>query len=168
MGGKVGVKSIYGKGSTFWIELQESENYLNSIQKSAALQQHKESENSSVSILYVEDNQPNIELVEEIISTTRKGVQLDIHMSGLGVLEKIKETKPDIILLDLNLPGKHGKDILQEIKADKSLQHIPVIIISADAMPNQISELESLGAAGYLTKPIEIKSFIDIIDTYIK
>uniref|UniRef100_UPI003F6A5205 response regulator n=1 Tax=Sediminibacterium sp. TaxID=1917865 RepID=UPI003F6A5205 len=87
---------------------------------------------------------------------------------GLGVIEKIRETKPDIVLLDLNLPERHGKEILQEIKKDAGLQHIPVIIISADAMPNQISELKALGAAGYLTKPIEIKSFIDIIDTYIK
>ena len=167
MGGSVGVKSIHGKGSTFWIELQESENYLDSIQKSAVLQHHKELENSFGCILYVEDNQPNIELVEEIISTKRKGIQLHIYMSGLGVIQKIRETKPDIILLDLNLPDKHGKDILQEIKSDPSIQQIPVIIISADAMPNQISELKLIGAAGYLTKPIEIKSFLDIVDTHI-
>lgn len=168
MGGSVGVKSIHGKGSTFWIELQQSENYLESMQKSAVLQQHRETEDNTGSILYIEDNQPNIELVEEIISTKRKGVHLNIHMTGLGVIEKIRETKPDLILLDLNLPERHGKEILQEIKNDAGLQHIPVIIISADAMPNQISELKALGAAGYLTKPIEIKSFIDIIDTYIK
>lgn len=168
MGGSVGVKSIHGKGSTFWIELQQSENYLESIQKSAVLKQHRGSEDNTGSILYIEDNQPNIELVEEIISTKRKGVHLNIHMTGLGVIEKIRETKPDIVLLDLNLPERHGKEILQEIKKDAGLQHIPVIIISADAMPNQISELKALGAAGYLTKPIEIKSFIDIIDTYIK
>lgn len=139
MGGSVGVKSIHGKGSTFWIELQQSENYLESMQKSAVLQQHRESEDNTGSILYIEDNQPNIELVEEIISTKRKGVHLNIHMTGLGVIEKIRETKPDLILLDLNLPERHGKEILQEIKNDAGLQHIPVIIISADAMPNQIS-----------------------------
>ena len=168
MGGSVGVKSLYGKGSTFWIELQESETYLDKIQKSATLQQHKESEDTIGCILYVEDNQPNIELVEEIISTKRKGIQLKIHMSGKGVVEKIKETKPDIILLDLNLPDKHGKEILQEIKADESIREIPVLIISADAMPNQINELKSIGAANYLTKPIEIKSFLEIIDAYIQ
>ena len=89
-------------------------------------------------------------------------------MSGKGVVEKIKETKPDIILLDLNLPDKHGKEILQEIKADESIREIPVLIISADAMPNQINELKSIGAANYLTKPIEIKSFLEIIDAYIQ
>lgn len=168
MGGKVGVKSIYGKGSTFWIELQECENHLDRIQKTAALQHHKETADNNGAILYIEENLPNIELVEEIISTKRKGLQLTIHMSGSGVIEKIKETKPDIILLDLNLPDKHGKDVLTEIKSDAEIQKIPVVIISADAMPNQISELKSLGAAGYLTKPIEIKSFLEIIDTYIK
>lgn len=167
MGGKVGVKSIYGKGSTFWIELQECENLLDKIQKTAALQQHKETGNSTGCILYIEDNQPNIELVEEIISTKRKGVELKVHMSGSGVIEKIKETKPNLILLDLNLPDKHGKDILIEVKANEEIKNIPVVIISADAMPNQINELKSIGAAGYLTKPIEIKSFLDIIDTHI-
>ena len=90
-----------------------------------------------------------------------------IHMSGSGVIEKIKQNKPNLILLDLNLPDKHGKDILREIKADEEINKIPVIIISADAMPNQISELKMIGAAGYLTKPIEIKSFLDIIDIHI-
>ena len=109
-----------------------------------------------------------IELVEEIISTKRKGIQLHTHMSGAGVIEKIKEIQPDIVLLDLNLPEKHGKDILMEIKSDELIQEIPVIVISADAMPNQVSELKSLGAASYLTKPIEIKSFLDIVDSFIK
>ncbi len=167
MGGKVGVKSIFGKGSTFWIELQQCENHLDRIQQTAALQQHEESEDSKGCILYVEDNLPNIELVEEIISTKRKAVQLIIHMSGSGVIEKIKENQPNLILLDLNLPDKHGKDILREIKADEEINKIPVIIISADAMPNQISELKSIGAVGYLTKPIEIKSFLEIVDTHI-
>lgn len=168
MGGKVGVISSPGKGSTFWIELQQCENQLERLQKTVAQSTYKVTENGVGTILYVEDNMLNIELVEEIISTKRKGIQLHTHMSGAGVIEKIKEIQPDIVLLDLNLPEKHGKDILKEIKSDELIQEVPVIVISADAMPNQVIELKSLGAASYLTKPIEIKSFLDIVDSFIK
>lgn len=89
-------------------------------------------------------------------------------MEGNGVIEKIIETKPHLILLDLNLPDKHGKDILVELKANEKTKYIPVIVISADAMPDQISYLKEIGAKNYLTKPIEIKSFLEVIDEVIK
>lgn len=168
MGGKVGVKSKPGEGSTFWIELQQCENHLDLIQKEASLNQHAEMNDQTGTVLYIEDNLPNIELVQEIIETKRKGINLVIHMEGNGVMEKVMETKPSLILLDLNLPDKHGKDILIELKANEKTKFIPVIVISADAMPNQISNLKEVGARNYLTKPIEIKSFLEAIDEVIK
>lgn len=88
-------------------------------------------------------------------------------MEGNGVMEKVIETKPSLILLDLNLPDKHGKDILVELKANDKTKDIPVIVISADAMPDQINQLKEIGAKNYLTKPIEIKSFLEVIDEVI-
>jgi PAS domain S-box-containing protein len=168
MGGKVGVKSAPGKGSTFWIELQQCKSQLDLIQKEATLNQHTAIHNQEGVVLYIEDNMPNIELVKEVIDTKRKGIKLVIHMRGNGALEKAIEVKPSLILLDLNLPDKHGKDILLELKANEETKHIPVIVISADAMPNQVSILKASGANNYLTKPIEIKSFLAAVDEIIK
>lgn len=168
MGGKVGVKSEPEKGSTFWIELQQCESHLDTIQKEAILTQHSAIDTQEGVVLYIEDNMPNIELVQEIIDSKRKGIQLVIHMRGNGALEKAIEVNPSLILLDLNLPDKHGKDILLELKSNESTKNIPVIVISADAMPNQISILKAAGANNYLTKPIEVKSFLAAIDSIIK
>jgi PAS domain S-box-containing protein len=168
MGGKVGVKSKPGEGSTFWIELQQCLNQLDLIQEAALLNQHSVIHDQIGTVLYIEDNMPNIELVQEIIETKRKGINLVIHMQGNGALEKAVEVKPTLILLDLNLPDKHGQDILIELKANDTTKDIPVIVISADAMPNQISNLKALGAKNYLTKPIEINNFLDAIDEIIK
>ncbi|OYY99821.1 MAG: hypothetical protein B7Y37_12805 [Sphingobacteriia bacterium 28-36-52] len=168
MGGKVGVKSKPGEGSTFWIELQQCRNQLDIIQEEASLNQHAVIHDQTGTVLYIEDNMPNIELVKEIMETKRKGINLVIHMQGNGVMEKVIETKPSLILLDLNLPDKHGKDILIELRENDTTKNIPVIVISADAMPNQISNLKALGAKNYLTKPIEIKSFLAAIDDIIK
>lgn len=168
MGGKVGVKSKPGEGSTFWIELQQCENHLDKIQKEASLSHHAVLHNQNGTILYIEDNMPNIELVQEIMESKRKGIKLVIHMRGNGALEKAIEVKPSLILLDLNLPDKHGKDILLELKANEITKQIPVIVISADAMPNQVSILKASGATNYLTKPIEIKSFLAAVDEIIK
>ncbi|HQS24820.1 MAG: hypothetical protein B7Y11_08575 [Sphingobacteriia bacterium 24-36-13] len=168
MGGKVGVKSAPGKGSTFWIELQQCKSQLDLIQKEATLSQHTAIHNQEGVVLYIEDNMPNIELVQEIIDTKRKGIKLVIHMRGSGALEKAIEVKPSLILLDLNLPDKHGNDILLELKGNEETKEIPVIVISADAMPNQVSILKASGATNYLTKPIEIKSFLAAVDEIIK
>jgi CheY-like chemotaxis protein len=85
-------------------------------------------------------------------------------MRGSGVIEKVIECKPSLILLDLNLPDKHGKEVLKELKMNESTNHIPVVVISADAMPDQINILKAAGAKNYLTKPIEINAFLNAID----
>jgi CheY-like chemotaxis protein len=88
-------------------------------------------------------------------------------MRGNGALEK-PQVKPSLIFLDLNLLDKHGNDILLELKGNEETKEIPVIVISADAMPNQVSILKASGATNYLTKPIEIKSFLAAVDEIIK
>lgn len=164
MGGTVGVKSKKDIGSTFWIELQQCDSQLNTIQNDGTLIKHISTIHQTGTVLYIEDNPSNIELVQEIMRTKRNNIQLELHMRGSGVIEKVIECKPSLILLDLNLPDKHGKEVLKELKMNESTNHIPVVVISADAMPDQINILKAAGAKNYLTKPIEINAFLNAID----
>ncbi len=168
MGGSVGVKSSPEVGSTFWIELQKCTNQLEMIENETGKPQQEAKHVQSGTVLYIEDNLPNIELVQEIIETKRNAIQLVVHMVGKGVMEKVLACKPSLILLDLNLPDKHGKDILIELQSNELTKYIPVVVISADAMPNQIDHLLAMGAKDYLTKPIEINSFLHIVDAFVK
>jgi len=168
MGGSVGVKSSPGVGSTFWVELQKCTNQSEMIQNETGLNLQEASHIQSGTVLYIEDNLPNIELVQDIIQTKRNAIELVVHMVGKGAIETVLACKPNLILLDLNLPDKHGIDILIELQSNDLTKNIPVVVISADAMPNQIDHLLALGAKDYLTKPIEINSFLRVVDAFVK
>ena len=85
-------------------------------------------------------------------------------MQGRLALDLTREHRPDVILLDLNLPDMSGEEILRQLKADPDLQATPVIMISADAVGDKIDELLNLGACGYLTKPYKLADFFSVID----
>jgi CheY-like chemotaxis protein len=114
-------------------------------------------------LVYIEDQELNLRLVQRIL-THRKGYELITVMEGRKALNVVREKKPDIILLDLNLPDMDGDQVLRDIKADPSLAGTPVIMVSADAMGERIQELLSLGADGYLTKPYKLQEFFAVID----
>ncbi|HPF50142.1 MAG TPA: PAS domain S-box protein [Draconibacterium sp.] len=164
MDGQIGVESTLGEGSTFWIEMKCSsiQNTFTHHTIGSAAQGEKKLHTGT--IVYVEDNPSNIELVENIISEFRKGMQLKTISDGERAYEFIMKNNPDLILLDLNLPGLEGDKILGLIKKGEKTKHIPVIILSADAMPKRIENLITKGANDYLTKPIDIDLFLEIID----
>ena len=168
MGGTVGVESIVGQGTTFWIDLAESTSELQRVSSNGDLHQINSIVDSiSGNILYVEDNASNVELIEQIIQTKQKDIRLDVVMYGKQALPRAKEINPELILLDLNLPDIHGAEVLNLLKSDPATAAIPVIVISADAMPAQISKLEEAGASDYLTKPIEVAELLKVIDHYL-
>ncbi|HJV18902.1 MAG TPA: PAS domain S-box protein [Sediminibacterium sp.] len=169
MGGTLGVESEIGKGSHFWIELPRTIKELHRNQQNGDLQsgQQKEIEKKG-SILYIEDNLSNIELVEQIIATNRPGIRLITSMFGKQAVELAQQHAPLLILLDLNLPDMNGATVLEQLKENTATSSIPVVIISADAMPNQLNALLKAGARKYLTKPFDISDFIKILDSYIK
>ncbi|MEI6139049.1 MAG: PAS domain S-box protein [Mariniphaga sp.] len=169
MDGKVGVESIVGRGSTFWIELPITNHSKQDILQTngsptPGLQETKH----GTTILYIEDNPSNIELVEAIMEQHRPEISLVTSMHGKQTLPLAKEYRPDLIMLDLNLPDVPGIDVLEQLLADDHTKAIPVIIISADAMPFQIEKLIKAGATDYLTKPLDIVQFLKTIEQYLK
>ncbi len=168
MGGEIGIDSIEGAGSTFWIVFQEAQvqEKVKTDRKQTEVVSYRENQMYGL-ILYVEDNESNIELIVEVLGDQRPGIDLHIDKLGTDAISLAKELKPNLILLDLNLPTIQGDEILLQIMSDEDIKHIPVVIISADAMPKQIDKLLKLGARHYLTKPLDLNFFIDIVDAYI-
>jgi CheY-like chemotaxis protein len=169
MGGTIGVKSQPGQGSTFWIELPLAESQKSLAEHTEwAVKPEERVIRKAGTILYIEDNVSNIELVEQILAIQRPGNRLIANLTGGQAVSLAIEYKPDLILLDLDLPDIHGSEVLKNLQAEPKTNAIPVIIISADAMPDRIEKLTSAGIRDYLTKPLDIVGFLRVIDEYIK
>ncbi len=168
MKGTLNVESEEGQGSCFSITLPTGKNLPSPKNSELAvwpeLPSHKNQE-KYFTILYVEDNPANMELVAAILS--RHNVKLlQAPDASLGI-ELTKAHKPDLILMDINLPGIDGYEALNIIKTDPSIDAIPVIALSADSMASDIKKGLSAGFTEYISKPIEIKSFLDTVNRYL-
>ena len=165
IGSDIFVESEPGRGSTFWFDLPFCE--PSSPQTAGTIKMetgYAVNLNHSGSVLYIEDNLSNIDLVVQILSASRPGINVITDIYGGNALALAVEHLPDVILLDLDLPDIHGIDVLSQLKADQRVSHIPVVIISADAMPFQLKQLYKLGANNYLTKPLDVIGFLSVID----
>ncbi len=167
--GQLGVISEPGVGSTFWVEFEFaaplSKNGVSS--ENGTLTKHHDTKAQS-SILYVEDNQPNVELVEEILGTVRPNVNLITTIYGTETIKLASENSVDLILLDLNLPDIHGSEVLRRIRSNALTKSIPIVVISADAMSKQKESMFKAGANEYLTKPLVVSDFLNVVDKYIR
>jgi signal transduction histidine kinase/CheY-like chemotaxis protein len=169
MGGSVGVESTLNEGSTFWIEMSKDVNPLMRSENAPFLNEYSEEMSpSSAVILYVEDNQANIELLDQVIVHQRPGYRLHAITDGLQAIEKALEIQADIILLDMNLPDIHGLEVLKMLQNDERTREIPVLVISADAMPNQVTNAYQAGAQKYLAKPLDISELLSTVDDFVK
>ncbi len=168
MGGTIGVESTDGHGNTFWIELPQAE------EPKTGSKQTKENPPSDVllngktgTILYIEDNVSNAELVEEIIGNHRPEIRIFTSVYGMQAVKLAKDYLPDLILLDLDLPDIPGSKVLENLHENDQTKAIPVVIISADAMSDTIEHHMNAGAMDYLTKPIDINMFLQVVDEWI-
>jgi len=114
-------------------------------------------------VLYIEDNPTNVILVERLIAL-RPAVQLHVASRGEIGVEMAAAHHPDLILLDLHLPDISGEEVLLRLHADPATRDIPVVIVSADAMAEGITRLRTAGAAGYLTKPFDLRAVLALVD----
>jgi PAS domain S-box-containing protein len=166
MGGSIAVASEPGRGSTFTIELQASEAPdglpVVGVPEGAMEEIGSGLEPGHHRILYIEDNPSNLTLVERILDH-HPAVDLLPAMQGRLGLELAREHQPGMILLDLHLPDIQGEEVLRRLKADELTREIPVVVLSADASTKQSERLLRLGAREYLTKPLDVKRFLEVI-----
>jgi CheY-like chemotaxis protein len=156
-----------GEGSTFWVELPLTDSPLDSHKgeqdENLASLARRPAPSPAHSVLYIEDNLSNLKLIERIFLHC-PGLRLMAAMQGSLGLELAREHRPQLILLDLHLPDMTGGEVLRRLQADRETRDIPVVIISADATPRQIERLISTGAKRYLTKPLNVKQVLEIIE----
>ncbi|MCE3606857.1 ATP-binding protein [Massilia sp. P8910] len=167
MGGEIGVSSSVGVGTVFWIELGLTEPVPSAVGEAIVLTlEHKAAPVplAEHSLLYVEDNPANLKLVQEIVRF-RPDLHLLTAPDGHLGIELAKAHLPDVILMDLNLPCVSGADALKELRSDPRTAHIPVIALTANAMPRDIERGLASGFFRYLTKPINIDEFNEAIDS---
>ena len=163
MGGNISVESAQGVGTCFTLELKLANTMLvGQVEPTTALL----SSGHAKRVLYVEDNPANLRLVERLLKRLNdcEFVATDSPVTGL---EQLHSFRPDLVLLDINLPGMNGFDVLSKIRAAEETRAIPVIAVSANAMPRDIARAKQAGFDGYIVKPIDVKEFYEVVDQYL-
>ncbi|MCR4294528.1 MAG: ATP-binding protein, partial [Elusimicrobia bacterium] len=165
MGGVIGVESGVGTGSVFWFELLAVDAPDFSAEEggaAAADPVFSASGARSRTLLYVEDNPANMKLVEQIVAR-HPGITLLTAGDGRSGIELARARRPDAILMDINLPGISGIQALKILREDPATAHIPVVAISANAMPLDIERGMKAGFFRYITKPIKVSEFMEAL-----
>jgi CheY-like chemotaxis protein len=172
MGGEIGFHSVEKLGSTFWIRLPLTASNLSGSQnltKGAYPDKQEEVRlalnfNQPKNILYIEDNLSNQRVMEQIVSRFPT-LKLRVEREGIRGVYAARAQKPDLILLDISLPGMDGYEILEIMKSNGETKNIPVVALSANAMAEDIARGKRLGFNDYLTKPIDVVELISMLNT---
>ena len=119
-----------------------------------------------IEIMLIEDNAADVRLTVEALKEARVANRLHVARDGVEAIRMLTEPgpttpRPDLILLDLNLPRKDGREVLKEIRRDDALRHIPVVILSTSQAEQDILHSYRLGANAFITKPVEIDQFFE-------
>ena len=171
LGGTIGFKSQEGLGSTFWVDLPiapgEETIVVGERRNIAGVTPERAPDNEDRQrILYVEDNASNLQLMEELFGTIGNFAMTSAP-NGPIALDMVKEDRPDLILLDINLPEMDGFEVLKRLQDDPDTREIPVIAVTAAAMPAEVERGLSAGFKEYITKPIDIATVLRTIERQI-
>ena len=168
MDGTLGVESEVGRGSTFWFELPLAPSaakrlpldfhHLDDLSDPAMIKPH------DATLLYIEDNASNLQVVQLLTAKLRPGWRFLSARDGKTGLDQARQTRPNIILLDFQLPGIQGDEVLAELRRDPSTRHIPVIVLSADATTSNHEGLRANEVDGYMSKPFVAEQLLGLLD----
>lgn len=170
MGGIIGVESTLGKGSCFYVEIpisqitEKTENLSDSDLK--INKNNDEYKNYKYVILYIEDNIQNFKLVEAFLLSMRKHITLLHTNEAKSGIEMARTHQPNLILMDINLPGMDGLEAFGILKRQNETRNIPIVVVSADAMKESIENALDAGFDSYITKPINLKNFLKVVDKF--
>jgi CheY-like chemotaxis protein len=160
------VESTPGAGSVFWCELNSTaapQLEIQSGEAKAFVRPQLQAGTPPRTLLYVEDNPANMELVEQLIARC-PDIRMMTAVTGTLGIELARTAQPTVILMDINLPGISGIKALKILSEDPLTAHIPVVALSANAMPRDIANGLEAGFFRYLTKPIKVKDFMDTLN----
>ena len=166
MEGEIGVESTVGAGSIFWFELDLAtapSPVVGAAAPRATPQAHVQHGTTLRTLLYVEDSQANVKLVEKILGR-RPDLRLLSATDGRTGIEMARTHQPEVILMDINLPGMSGIQALKILRAEPLTASIPVLAISANAMPDDVKKGLEAGFFRYLTKPINVHEFMAALE----
>jgi PAS domain S-box-containing protein len=165
MGGRIGVRSVHGVGSTFYVDLPLAAAVVPTPDDTdGAAPAGVETEDSTRrTVLYIEDNPSNTMLMRRIL-TRRPNIRLLVAADGDSGLAMVGEHRPDLVLLDLHLPGRSGDQVLAEIRRDPAISAIPVVIVTADLTAGTERRLREAGATDFMSKPVDIGRLLAVVD----
>lgn len=161
MGGTIGVESTLGEGSRFWIDLPAANGEEAIAAEKAASRSFggkgkgTAKRNAERQVLYIEDNPANLALMESIIAQLGNAEMFSAHTGALGV-DLARARQPDLILVDINLPGIDGFEVLDRIRTHANTRHIPVIAVSAEVISKDRERGLAAGFTEFLIKPIDV------------
>lgn len=168
MGGRMGMRSTLDVGSSFWIELPYADFSVageDPRPQPAAVRMDPSAvtDGAQQQVLYIEDNPANLRLVAQILGR-RRGISLATASTPEEGLQLAREHPQDLILLDINMPGMTGYQVLELLKASPATRDVPVVAVTANAMPQDIAHGLGSGFVAYLTKPLQVHRFLAIVD----
>ena len=168
MGGTIGADSTVGVGSHFWIDLSLTDApRLAAPEPAVVVRPDIPAGTLLRTLLYIEDNPANLELVEQLMARRPELRLLAAADGNLGI-EFARACQPEVILMDINLPGISGLEAMKILRADPATAHIPIIALSANAVPRDIEKALEAGFFNYLTKPIRLIEFMDALDAALR
>lgn len=172
MGGALGYSSQEGEGSCFWVDIKLGKTVTEKTQTealSANIETVADATDnpSQVTVLYIEDNPANLRLVERVIENRTPYALMSAHNANLGI-DLARLHKPDLILMDINLPGMDGIAAYSKLQNYQETKDIPVIAISAGAMSSDIEKVKDIGFVEYITKPIDIDHLLTAMNHHLR